>query len=68
MQHKVEARQGQGQTQGPALSSRPDVAAVILAVVAALDHGAVPGHLGRTPRPSLNLGLQHGQSGKGGKN
>lgn len=64
VEHKVEAPQPQGQTQGPALSSQPDVAAVLLAVVAALDHGAVPGHLGLTPRPSLNLGLQHDQSEK----
>ena len=59
VQHKVETRQGQGQTQGLALSSQPDVAPVLLAVVATLDHGAVPGHLGLTPSPSLNLGLQH---------
>ena len=59
VQHKVEAAQGQGQGQGLALSSQPDVAPVLLAVVATLDHGAVPGHLVLAPSRSLNLGLQY---------
>ena len=56
MQHKVKA--GQGESQAPACPQRL-VAAALLAVVAALDHGAVPGHLVLAPSRSLNLGLQY---------
>ena len=61
VQHKVKAPQGQGQGQGQdsSLCSPPRVTAALPAVVAALDHGAIPGHLGLTPRRPLNLGLEH---------
>ena len=56
MQHKVKAGQAQGQAPAP---PQPLVAAALLAVVAALDHGSVPRHLVLASRRSLNLGLKH---------
>ena len=64
VQHKVKAPNGQGQGQDSSANSPSCVTAALPAVVAALHHGAVSGHLGLAPRRPLNLGLEHGQLGK----